>query len=211
MNTTSGPGTFIGSMLWANRPTPSAALAGVVAFFTDLGANGSFMQATSTRWRALNGRAVLKDLGDPVASIANSNTIVLQALIPIGAWQTNDEIWVDGLSLTKSGTTDSLSASWYVGTAGTTSDTAIFSGNGLIAAANRTLWSSLAMKLVSATSAQKFGQGGSVYGTQGGAESAAVTITSAAANALYVSFAIQSSGASNTVGIQGGQIVLRTP
>jgi hypothetical protein len=147
----------------------------------------------------------LVHLGAAVNSIANVNTIVLQALIPAGAWQANDSLYID-YSLSKSGTTDSLNAALYIGTAGTTSDTGIFSGNGFLAAANRVVSSTFVLKLASSTSVQKTLVGSQFGSPTNSAIPAPVTISSAASNALYVSLAIQSTSTNDTVGIQDGAI-----
>jgi hypothetical protein len=183
--------------------------------FTDLGASGTLMRYAGSRWRPLAGQAQLASLGAAVTGIANSETIVLQTLIPAGAWQTNDSIrvWFAG---TKSGTTDSQLLTVRVGLAGTTADTAI---TGLSAyvfanAAGVTGAGIYDIKLVSATSALRIGPGSAAssgYYTNLSSISSATSITDASANALYVSVSTYSSGASNTVSVTSGQIQLITP
>lgn len=198
---------------WANRPTTVDS--SQLYLFTDIGASGTLMRYAGSRWRPLAGQAMLASLGAAVSGITNSETIVLQALIPAGAWQTNDTIrvWFTG---GKSGTTDTYLASVRVGTAGTTSDTAItgISGFTCMIAANFSggwIWD---IKLNSATSAQRLGASGAQatsFTASAGAVAAATTITDASANALYVSLSIYSGGATNTVSINNGQIQLITP
>lgn len=199
---------------WANKPS-SAAASGLY-LFTDVGSSGTLMRYAGGRWRPLAGQAQLASLGATVTGITNSETIVLQTLIPAGAWQTNDSIriWV---TASKSGTTNTANLSVRVGTAGTTADTAItgLSAFSLITAANILAGAIYDVKLVSATSAQKVGNNASAASAYQGATTAgaaaATVITDASANALYVTVTLASSGATDTVSIQSGQIQLITP
>ena len=210
-----GTSPFVSGSTWSAKP--STAANGSLAFVTDVGEGGNYYQYSTalTRWRALNGVATIKDLGAPSANVAASETIVLQALIPAGAWQTNDvlRIYVD---LSKSGTTDTGALAIRIGTAGTTADTAVFNLASYMAAATQSSGNIFDLKLLSATSVRRQGytstsNGHTYLGNSSNALDAAVTITSAAANALYVSVSIASSGATNTVAMTGGQIQLITP
>lgn len=206
--------TGIISTTWANRP--SSAGNGQMYLFTDLGASGTIMRYSGSRWRPLAGQAQLASLGAAVTGITNSETIVLQTLIPAAAWQTNDTIrvWLHG---SKSGTTDTYSIWVRVGTAGTTADTAItgLSGYQFMPAAGVTGGGIYDVKLASATSAQKIGGSltavMSYYTNQLGALSAATVISDASTNPVYVSLSVASSGATNTVAVQSAQIQLITP
>jgi hypothetical protein len=203
------------SLTYATLPAANAVPAGTVVRATNLGEHGTLLISTGTRWRTLTGEATLKQLGNAVSGIANSENIVLQTLLPAGSWQTNDVIRIKNLSVSKSGTTDTGNLTVRVGTAGTTADTAITGISALTAviAANQSFGAVYDIKLVSATSALKLG-GNTVAPFAGGstaAAAAATAITDASANALYVSVGLASSGATNTVGIQSGQIALVTP
>ena len=198
---------------WANRPTTADPLH--LYLFTDVGSSGTLMRYANGRWRPLAGQAMLASLGASVSGVTNSETIVLQTLIPAGAWQTNDTIrlfFTGG----KSGTTDTYLITVRVGTAGTTADTAItgLSGfTGMIAANFSAGWI-FDIKLNSATSAQRLGSSGAQSGSftsSAAAVASATTITDASANALYVSLSIYSGGATNTVSINNGSILLITP
>lgn len=205
--------TGIISTTWANRP--SSAGNGQMYLFTDLGASGTLMRYAGSRWRPLAGQAQLASLGAAVTGIANSETIVLQTLIPAGAWQQYDSIriWLTG---TKSGTTDTFLVTVRVGTTGTTSDTPITGLSGYqMGGPSMTAHGGIYdVRLNSATSAQRLGATATVamtYYTNLAGIAAATTITDASANALYVSVSIYSGGATNTVGITSGQIQLITP
>lgn len=218
MSVTTDPrktGIVIGATTYTQATLPSASVAGAqsLAWVTDLGENGSLMQSTGTRWRALNGAAALKTLGAAVTGIANTETIVLQALLPAGSWQVNDTIrvWV---AINKSGTTDTLIGVCRIGTAGTTADTAVLGGITLLSAANQSGGFIFDFKLASATSAQVVGSTGAIpayFGGVNAASSAAVVISDTSVNPVYVSASIRSSSTTNTVGIQSGQIQLVTP
>jgi hypothetical protein len=67
---------------WATKP--ASANADALYLFTDVGESGSLWRYANSRWRSLAGQAVLKTLGAVVSGIANSEQIVLQALLPAG-------------------------------------------------------------------------------------------------------------------------------
>lgn len=195
---------------WANRPSTPPNYTPYYA--TDIGEKGTQLIYFGSRWYVQNGSGSLKTLGAAVTGIANSETIVLQTLIPAGAWQTNDTVrlW---FGVTKSGTTDTAIYSIRVGTAGTTADTAItgYSAGTLLIAANRTYSNAADIKLVAATSAVKPASGFPTTGAGNTAESAATVISDVSANPIYVSLTIRSSGTTDTVGITTGSIQLLTP
>lgn len=199
---------------WAARPTPIPA-SGTLYFATDVGAFGTLLISNGVRWRALGDASTLAALGAPVTGIGAAETIVLQAQIPAGAWQTNDSILV-WLTSTKSGATNPGNLSVRIGTAGTTADTPV---TGLSAYAYMTAGGLAGgglyeIKLISATSAQKMGgnlNGADSYTANGTTAAAAATvITSAALNALWVSVSIFG-GATDTVSATSGRIQLITP
>lgn len=197
---------------WANRPSP-ADVPGEVWRFTDLGRSGfgTFWVSDGTRWLALAGRAPLNAQGAVVTGITNTESILLQALLPVGGWQTNDVLraWV---APTKSGTTDAATARVRIGTGGTITDTQVVSVT-VLAASNQRGGAFFDVKLASATSALPFGTNnteGSYAGASAAAADAAVAISSAAANALYVSLCLVSGGAADTVGAQDSRLELLT-
>lgn len=207
---------YAGTGTWANKPAANAVPAGAIYRATNVGDNGAYFESNGTRWRALNGEATLDLLGAAVSGIVNSETIVLQALLPAGSWQAGDTLSLK-FTLTKSGNTDTGIATVRIGTAGTTADTAItgFSANAVFAASGLTGGWEYAIKLTDATNAQKVGNAGSASSAYiGGGTSAipaATAITDSSANALYVSLGVYSGGATNTVAITSGHIKLLTP
>jgi hypothetical protein len=206
--------TGIQAYTWANLPA-AAANANVVAFATDLG-TGTLVRSNGTRWLPVGGVATLKALGAAVSGVANSETIELQTLLPVNAWQANDRLRLY-LVGTKTGTTDAFNLTVRIGTAGTTSDTAItgLSALQMFTASGINGGGIFDIKLVNATSAQKLGANASGVMTytinSASAVAAATTISDASANALYVSVSIASSGTTNTVGLTDGEIQLITP
>ena len=200
---------WLGAYTFANLPA-AASNSGKTATVTDVG-RASLWRSNGTRWMPDSGLLTLKHLAAAVTGITNSEQVPLQVQLPAGSWQTGDIVRFH-FSLTKSGTTNSGSAHVRIGTNGTTADTQIFNGSGVLGATARVLETFYDVRLVSATSAQKVG---SATGTFGAvltiAETAAVTITSAAANALWVSLGVLSTGATDTVGLTIGRIELLTP
>lgn len=205
----------LSTQTWASLPA-AASNTWAVTVASNLGANGALVTSNGTRWAPVGGSVTLKSLGNQVTGVANSETIVLQALIPAGAWQTNDtvRIWY---TMTKSGSTNTGGVTVRVGTAGTTSDTAVMALPAQMSAAQLNGGEIQDLKLISATTVQRIGgisagNAGSFLGMFSGvAMPAAVTISDASANALFVTVTIQSSGVTDTVGMQSGQIQLITP
>jgi hypothetical protein len=200
-------GSFTYAALVAAAPC-SSTFDGYKAFVTDWGASGAEVRCKSavSRWVPVGGRVMLKHFGAPQSSIANTATIVVQAQVPVGAVQAGDTITYDILSVGKSGTTDVLTAAFYAGTAGTTSDTAISAASNTILSAAQTSGSaSVPFKVISSTSIQRVGTQ-AVSGVYGGGNATAIpsatTITDLSANALYFSFSIKSGGTTDTVSIQ---------
>ena len=204
-------GGVIPSSTWANIPAASTVSAGTQWRVTDIGSAGSIWVSDTVRWRPLGGRVILARLGAQVSGIDTNETIPLQALIPAGSWQTYDTI-LTWATLNKTGTTNSLTARIRVGTAGTTSDTLVDSYSAM-SAGQRAGGTILPTKLLSATSAQRTGSGTagtSGFGGGSAVVASAVTITSAAANDLYISLGLLMSGATDTGAIDDGWIELVT-
>ena len=151
-------------------------------------------------------RRLLASLNAVSSNINNTETVVLQALVPAGSWLVGTMIELPNLGATKSGTTDTCAIKIRVGTAGTSADTQILT-NSPLGAANRAWNGQAVMRLDSATTVLPVG-GNSAGFQQGTANSAlsAVTISSAASNALYVSVTLASSSTNDTVALAMGSI-----
>lgn len=203
--------SYPASYTWATKPAATSLPAGTQIRITDIGTDGTMWFSTGTRYKLVGGKAIIKGLGNSVSGIANSETIVMQALMPAGAVQTNDtvRVWV---TATKSGTTDSATMIVHVGTAGTTADTTVVS-NSIMGAANRTYGGIFDLKLTSATGLTRSGANSAngSYTVSNSAAGGATAITDASANALYWTVTLQSSSTNDTVGSIGAQFELVTP
>jgi hypothetical protein len=152
---------------------------------------------------------MLKSMDTPSAGINASNTIVFQYLIPAGMWQSKDRLRLF-LTLSKSGTTNGSTGAFYIGTAGTTSDTLISSGAS-IASANRATAVVTDFRLEDATHVLQLANNAGTAGTLGysatsaNASTGEVAVTDASANPLYFSAAI-AGGATDTVQMIDAQL-----
>lgn len=192
---------------WANKPATYPT--GWPVFITNAGAQGSHWVYDGTRWKPHNGTCTLATLDSATGNITNTESIVLQCLMPAGLWQTGDRLRIYA-GLTKSGTTDTGNIFVHCGTAGTTGDTNVVATNGIISTA-RQQGVTFDVRLESATSALMMASTRQPIGYAGGsvtAYDAAVAISSASANALYVSVGIKSTGATDTVQAADVQIQL---
>jgi hypothetical protein len=164
-----------------------------------------------------SGVTQLKTLGASVSGINNTETVVMQAQLAPGQWQTNGYIRIE-LTGGKSGTTDIFRLNVRIGTAGTTGDTAIdgLSNLSIMNAAGQYGGYVFDIKLNSATSAQKMGAASAATTTYsstsvGAANVAATTISSAATNSLYITVTANSSSTTDTVSVTSGRILLIAP
>lgn len=198
----------ITSTTWANKP--SAYITGQPVFISNAGTKGSHWFHDGTRWKPMNGSAVLASLDAASSNIGNSETIVFQYQMPAGLWQTGDRLRLY-LGEIKSGTTDTATVRVRIGTAGTTADTQIV-GVVTMAAGTRQIGLISDIRLESATSALQLTNSRSPPGYGGtaiaNAFDAAVAISSATANALWVSVGILSGGAADTVALVDAQLQL---
>jgi hypothetical protein len=193
----------------------TAALNGYGAFVTDWGTNGTEVRCkgSATRWVPVNGETTLTRMGVAVSAIANTETIVIQTQLPIGALQAGDMIFIRG-SVNKSGTTDTLQLTVRWGTAGTTADTALtgLSAYQQLSAATMAGGPIIGFRVISNTSAQKLGansNASSPYGSTGSAALAAATtsLADASSNAIWITVTIKSSSTTDTVGAQEFSII----
>lgn len=199
---------------WADVPPANEFKPGTRITVSNLGGGaGSDWISNGTRWTPLGGMLTLAALAAPSAAIAAVETIVMQCLIPAAAWQTNDVLRITRLC-EKSGATDNLLSTVRIGTVGDLTDTAVTgeANSVLLAAADLCGGGQIDIKLLAAASAQRMGAAtGASFIVSTTPQPPATVITSAAANALYVSQTIASSGANDTVTLLSGQIQLITP
>ena len=207
-----------GQGLLAAAPAANAVTSGTTYFATNVGPHGTLLQSNGTRWRGLNGAPICMKLADPVTGITNTPVIALQALFPIGLLQAGDMVLFD-MTTSKSGTTDSCGLTCRWGTAGTTADGIItgWSSQTYMGASNVSGGGQQAIRIVSTTSIAKVGNNtasAASYTTPAGTGAAAAATTAlpdSAANALYLSVVLFSTGASNTVDMTSGRVTLATP
>lgn len=197
--------TDANSSTWANLPAASNVYVGQTVYVSNAGAKGSFWYSDGTRWKPINGQCLLASLDTPSAAIGSTETITLQWLIPAGMWQVGDIIRSQAF-LTKSGATDTAIGAVRVGTSGTTTDTGLISLTWM-AASGRTTDYFQDFRLDSATSTQLVSTGPG-YGATTSVVASPVAISSASANALYISQSFRSSGATDTVTAYSGSIWL---
>lgn len=184
---------------WATLP--AAGLAGRNAWCSNFGTGGSLLVDTGTRWKPV-GTVTLASLDTAVTLIPNTETIAFQYQIPTAMWTIKDRLRIS-YTLTKSGAVDTGAVFIRVGTAGTVGDTNIYSGN-IAVAGTRAFGVLTDFRLESATTIQTLGASGNTPGYSiagAGASTAAVTVTSAAANSLFFNVSIKSNGATDTVGL----------
>jgi hypothetical protein len=191
---------------WAGKPASNAA--GQPVFISDVGPKGSHWYYDGTLWKPLGGECLLASLDATSASIGNSETIVFQHQMPTGLWQTGYVLHF-AMSMSKSGTTDTGALRTRIGTAGTTADTQIFNVN-VMSAANQQFAAVADFRLESATSVQQLPNTTATlsFGAANGAPASPVTISSAAANALYFNAGISSGGTTNTVAMLHAELFL---
>ncbi len=194
---------------WAN--VPSGVTAGKLFDCSNFGTKGTLLRYDGTRWKPVNGQTILATLDTTSSNINNSEAVVFQYLLPTNAWQLKDVIrmWA---GMTKSGGTDTGTWRIRIGTAGTTSDTQVAAGASF-GATSRQYAEGVDLRLETATSVQQVPLSAGSFGYTGvtttAAVTAAVTITSAAANPLYVSLTLVSSSTNDTVNAVYGAFELR--
>jgi hypothetical protein len=191
-------GPTLGSVAWVSLP--SAGNAGRIYRVSNMGASGSLWVDNGTRWRTLAGEAILASRDTSSSTVANSETCTFQYQLPAASWQLTDRIRVY-VGITKSGTTDTGALKIRIGTAGTTSDTSIFTGT-VLAAGDRQFARFFDLRLEDATHVQLVAQGANPIGWGGtnstNAYPSSVAISNVS-NSLYVSACINSSSTNDTL------------
>jgi hypothetical protein len=182
---------------WATKPS-AASSSGVMIYIKDIGSGGSLWISNGTTWRPIANVLTLGALTtrQNVAAGA-SETIVYQTLLPAAFLNVYDRLRLFQ-SVSKAGTTNTGVLTFRFGTAGTTSDTSVFSGSA-ISTSSRVIGNIHDFKVASATTLQHLGLGNtnSVLGSYSGSGTtafpAAVTISDVS-NALYFSIGITAGG-----------------
>jgi hypothetical protein len=200
---------------WANLPAV-ASNAGRFAHVTDIGraGYGSIWICDGLRWTPLGGRLVLKALtARSSLAGAGSETIAFQYTFPAGLLKTYDRlVWTAGLS--KAGTTTAASNNWRFGTAGTTADTAIYTGNATgFAAASKSAGQQHVIRVESDTTVIVHGAAaaasslGGVGSQNASTYASAVTVSGLTANAMILSYSL-TVGATDAVALEDAMLEL---
>lgn len=163
-----------------------------------------------TRWRPV-GHQLLKRLGAAVTGLTNVEAISLQYLFPAGMLGQYDGISLE-VAFSKSGATDALVLTARWGQLGTTGDSAI-TGFSAFLQGSTTMRAGGAvheLKLPTTTSVQKMGANltNTSYfsATATGVIAAATVIADVTANPSYLSVALLSNGATDTVNIDSAKL-----
>jgi hypothetical protein len=202
---------IVTSTTWASVPAPGNA--GKIVRVSNFGTKGALLMDDGTRWKPVGGCATLYTLDTASGGIGNTNTIVAQYQIPAGAFQNKDRLRVYQ-TMTKSGTTDTGAMNIYFGTTGTIQvGDLVVANSPTLGAAQQSSGYLYDFRRESATSLLKIGatSAGSAMGYSANSASAlaaAATVSDMDANAMWLSFAILSNGASNTVSMTDLQLQL---
>lgn len=199
------------SSVFASLPA-AAGVSGQVYLVTDVGASpGTLLISNGTRWKPVNGKASIRVLGPPIAGLTNVEAVSVQTALPAALLVVGDQIRIF-TTASKSGTTDTGNYILRLGTAGTTSDTALLS-SGLFNLADRAWGHILSMKIASATSVQRSGPANSNFGSYGAVATTipAATTISNISNALFITVDMTSTSTTDTLTIQECEIEWITP
>lgn len=117
-------GTFIYKGTWANRPTPSASLEGLMMIVTDL--NYSQWICLSSVWRLVSNAQLLFSYATVLGAATTSEQILQQLSIPAGLITSLRRMQVYYLA-SKSGATDAATSTQLkLGISGTTADQSVY-------------------------------------------------------------------------------------
>lgn len=189
----------------------AATTAGKTYYVSNAGTKGSIWMADGTRWKPLNGSAVLATLDAASATVGNTDTVRFSYQMPAAFLQLTDRLRLY-LSMNKSGTADAANLNVRLGTAGTTGDTAICTLTGVLASGNRAQGFIIDWRLESATTIQRLVKGNAATapgysGADNTATPAAVTVSNVS-NSLFFSVSLNSAGTTDTVSLLDAQLYL---
>lgn len=174
--------TFLGKFLWANIPAASAVPVGSQILVTNLGQSGVFMFTNGAFWRPLGGVVEMLSQTVSITTIANTSEQIFtaaQVTFPAGFLQIGCQIQTKA-GFSKSGTADTMSTRYRLGSAGTTGDNA-FGTTGALTTTSISAGIILDGFIASATTFQKGGSG-TVSASLSGPSSTAVPAATAIAN-----------------------------
>jgi hypothetical protein len=196
---------------FANLPSASAH-SGELAIVTDAGKYGSLWRSTGTSWRPLH-PILLEQIRAPVSIVSGTGeNLYVQAAIPAGVLIAGSDIELD-FSVTKSGSSETMSGKVRIGSEGTTGDTALTTISALpviASASNRRAHVRTLVRIDSTTSAmllhgtpnQQYPEG------QTSVVFAADTIPNTASNTIYVSLGLYFSASTETGSLVDARMIL---
>lgn len=174
-----------------------AAFQGRVVRVTDLGR--ALFESNGTRWKPVNGRAVIGSIDTDATMTGTAETIMFQRLLPAGLLKNGDTLSLT-YTIGKSGTAETTTVTLRLGASGTVAD-ALLSGFGPLTASNISAGLLTEYTRVNATSVQKLGSGAN-NNAYGGPSTAALHAPVAVANMdttpLYLSLTMAQSAAVET-------------
>lgn len=184
------------TVTWANLPA-AASFQGRICRVSNL--NNALFESNGTRWKPVNGRALIGSIDTDVTMTGTTETVMFQKLFPAGALRNGDVLSLV-YSIGKSGTSETTSVGIRLGAAGTTADTSL-SAFGPMTTTNQSagLWAEYSR--VSATSVEKCGSGANNSAFVGPAATtlnAPVTVANMDSNAVYLSLTMAQSAAVET-------------
>ncbi len=203
---------IIGSSTFASLPAASSVPAFIQPFYvSDVGINGSYWVSNGTNWRLMTSPQMVKGLSTPIADNGGTGiAIQSQILFPPGSLQVGSRLRVE-LATYKAGTAQTHTWVIKMGSAGTTSDTSLMTYQ--LSASNIQLATLLDFMIDSNTTIHEQLQNvfTTPFGTSTGAESSDVTIPNITSNALYLSIASYSGGATEVGTIKMFNVLLFMP
>lgn len=177
---------------------PSAVLnSGVTARVTDL--NNSLWESNGTRWRPVNGKAVIKTLPTEFSMSGTTAVKAFESILPAGCVKDGDTLQLR-YTLGKTGTAETCTINVRLGSAGTVADTAL-SSFGPLATTNISAGILADYKRLSATSVRKQGNGANnsaFAGQSTAAVNSPVTVASLDAAPAYLAIWMNNSAAVET-------------
>lgn len=194
---------------WAARP--SATNNSSLVRFSDVGGGtvaaggGSLFYSNGTRWKPVNGGAILDAVDTANTSVANTTEQQLNpnhAAIPAGVIGDFDRLRLK-ITLSKSSNADTSTIRLRYGPLGTVADPIIITITSL-AAANQSYGAQIDFKRVSATSLQKLGNADPSTGFNGAVSStvtAPVAVSSMDTNIMYLTISSQMTTGTETVSL----------
>jgi len=204
-------GTYT-NMLAVSSPTT-----GQQFIVTNLGIGPSLWMYNGTNWRPEGGKILLRSLPLSVTGVVNSlEQIMDQFTLPMNLLTKNGDRLAFKFAYEKNGTADTLQIRIRIGTAGTTSDTILFSSSALTGA-NKSVGSLKDFRRVNATTLQHLGAVGNTTpstglsafsGVQASQQAFSVTVSDLDTNSLFVSTTLQMSAGLETPVLQHLDVVL---